>query len=97
MVGTAEHGGQAVELARQLQPDVVLMDVQMPGMNGLEATAQILSESPSIQVVMITVNDTPELRIAAEEIGASRFIPKPQLWRTLPDVLRDLKREAAGS
>jgi DNA-binding NarL/FixJ family response regulator len=97
VVGTAEDGEQAVELARQLQPDVVLMDVQMPGMNGLEATAQILSDFPHIQVVMITVNDTPELRMAAEEVGASRFIPKPQLWRTLPDVLRDLKREVEGS
>jgi DNA-binding NarL/FixJ family response regulator len=97
VVGTAEDGEQAVELARQLQPDVVLMDVQMPGMNGLEVTAQILSDFPHIQVVMITVNDTPELRMAAEEVGASRFIPKPQLWRTLPDVLRDLKREVEGS
>ena len=90
VVGTAEDGKQAVEAARELKPDLILMDVQMPVMNGLQATSEILRESPSIRVVMVTVNDTPELREAAREAGAYRFIPKPQLWRNLPGVLREL-------
>jgi DNA-binding NarL/FixJ family response regulator len=90
VVGTAEDGKQAVEAARELKPDLILMDVQMPVMNGLQATIEILRESPSIRVVMVTVNDTPELREAAREVGAYRFIPKPQLWRSLPGVLREL-------
>ena len=93
VVGTAQDGAQAVDLAQKLQPDLVLMDVQMPGMNGLEATAEILRQFPQIRVVMVTVNDTPELRQAAEDTGAYQFIPKPQLWRTLPDVLREVKSE----
>jgi two-component system chemotaxis response regulator CheB len=97
VVGTAQDGAEAVELAKKLQPDLVLMDVQMPGMNGLEATAEILRQQPGIRVVMITVNDTPELRQAAKETGAYQFIPKPQLWRTLPDMLRELKAELEQS
>lgn len=96
VVGTAQNGAQAVALVKELQPDLVLMDVQMPGMNGLDATAQILRESPSVRVVMITVNDTPELRVAANEAGASRFIPKPQLWRVLPDVLREFSEDLSN-
>jgi hypothetical protein len=42
---------------------------------------------------MITVNDTPELREAARQSGASRFIPKPQLWRILPDILQEIAAE----
>lgn len=93
VVGTAEDGAQAVELVRELQPDLVLMDVQMPGMNGLEALAHIRREFPAVRVVIVTVNDTPELRKAADDGGAFQFIPKPQLWRTLPDVLRELANE----
>jgi two-component system, NarL family, response regulator LiaR len=93
VVGTAQDGAAAIEIVRKLKPDVVLMDVQMPGMNGLEATAEILREFPSMRVVMITVNDTPELRQAANEIGAARFVPKPQLWRVLPQLLRELAQE----
>lgn len=90
VVGTAEDGKQAVEAARALKPDLILMDVQMPVMNGLQATTEILRECPSIRVVMVTVNDTPELREAAREAGAYQFIPKPQLWRNLPNVLKEL-------
>lgn len=93
VVGTAEDGAQAVEQARQLRPDLILMDVQMPGMNGLEATSIITSEAESVRVVMVTVNDTPELRQAAKESGAFQFIPKPQLWRTLPGILQELTQD----
>jgi DNA-binding NarL/FixJ family response regulator len=92
VVGTAADGAQAVEQARRLQPDLILMDVQMPGMNGLEATSIILRESPSVHIVMVTVNDTPELREAAKESGACQFIPKTQLWRKLPGILQELTR-----
>lgn len=93
VVGTAADGLQAVEQARLLKPDLILMDVQMPEMNGLEATSIIMREAPSIHIVMVTVNDTPELRQAAKESGACQFIPKPQLWRSLPGVLQELTAE----
>jgi DNA-binding NarL/FixJ family response regulator len=97
VVGTARNGAEALERVRELQPDLVLMDVQMPDMNGLEATARILREFPSVRVVMITVNDTPELRQAAHESGAFHFIPKPQLSRLLPDVLREVAANLVSS
>jgi DNA-binding NarL/FixJ family response regulator len=65
-------------------------------MNGLEATSIIMREWPSTHIVMVTVNDTPELRKAATESGAFQFIPKPQLWRSLPGILQDLTRDGSG-
>jgi DNA-binding NarL/FixJ family response regulator len=90
VVGTAENGEQAVDAVRRLQPELVLMDVQMPRMNGLEASAQITREFPDTRVVLLSVNDTPEVRQAANESGAMRFVPKPQLYRMIGALLEQI-------
>ena len=76
VVGEAGDGAAAVEEVRWRRPDVVLMDVQMPGMNGLEATRRIAAESPASKVVVLTTFDLDEYLFAALRAGASGFLLK---------------------
>jgi DNA-binding NarL/FixJ family response regulator len=76
VVGEAMNGKDAVEKALQLLPDVVIMDIVMPVMNGLEATRQIHKERSDIKVVMLTQYDDEENILTAEQVGAYGFIPK---------------------
>ena len=76
VVGEAVDGKDAVEKARQLLPDVVVMDIVMPVMDGLEATKQIYREYPQTRVLMLSQYDDEENIVAAEQLGAYGFIPK---------------------
>jgi len=76
VVGEAVNGKDAVEKARQLLPDVVIMDIVMPVMDGLEATKQIYKEYPQTRVLMLSQYDDEENVLAAEQLGAYGFIPK---------------------
>ena len=76
VVGQAVDGREAVEKTRQLLPDVVLMDIVMPGLNGLEATKQICKECKQARVLMLTQYDDEENILASEQAGAFGFIPK---------------------
>ena len=76
VVGEAVNGKEAVEKTRQLLPDVVIMDIVMPVMDGLEATKQIYKEYPQIRVLMLSQYDDEENVAAAEQMGAYGFIPK---------------------
>jgi len=87
LVATAQSGLDAVRLVEELHPDLVLMDLQMAGMNGLEATSEIRSRFPETQVVIITGYDIPGLRQICCDSGAADFVAKPRLNRELPDVL----------
>jgi DNA-binding NarL/FixJ family response regulator len=93
VVGSAEDGAQAVALASELEPDVVLMDVRMPVMDGLEATRRILADrAVPVKVVMLTTFDLDEYVYAALLAGASGFLLK----ETRPEVLADAVRTVAG-
>jgi DNA-binding NarL/FixJ family response regulator len=76
VVGEAVDGAQAVTLARRLHPDVVLMDVRMPEMDGLEATRRILAHDASCRVLMLTTFDLDKYVYAALSFGASGFLLK---------------------
>jgi DNA-binding NarL/FixJ family response regulator len=76
IVGEAETGDQAVKLAAQWQPDVVLMDIQMPGINGIDATRQINYASPHIAVLMVTMFDDDGSVFSAMRAGARGYILK---------------------
>ncbi len=78
MIGEAGDGLEAVELARGLKPDVVLMDIRMPGIDGIEATRRILAEpsEPPIRVLMLTTFDLNEYVYEALRAGASGFLLK---------------------
>jgi DNA-binding NarL/FixJ family response regulator len=76
IIGTALSGQEAIEKVKELNPDLVLMDLAMPDMNGLEATRQIKKQSSAPHVVILTLHDTPEYREASEAVGADGFVPK---------------------
>jgi len=76
VVGEAGDGEQAVKMAEQLRPDVVLMDVTMPEMDGVEATKQIRAALPNVRVVMLTMHADQEVLAAAIRAGASGYLVK---------------------
>ena len=77
VVGEAETGEDSVTMAAELTPDLVLMDVNLPGINGLDATRQILSErSDSLIVLLLSTYEEEEYAPRAAECGASAYIPK---------------------
>jgi DNA-binding NarL/FixJ family response regulator len=76
VVGTAADGHEAVALAADLQPDVVVMDVQMPGLDGIEATRRVTGDSPHIGVVVLTMSDDDATVFAAMRAGARGYLLK---------------------
>jgi DNA-binding NarL/FixJ family response regulator len=76
VVGEATDGQEAVEQARRLKPDIALLDMSMPELNGLEATRQILKDSPGTQAIILTVHQSDELADEARRAGVRRLILK---------------------
>jgi DNA-binding NarL/FixJ family response regulator len=76
VVGETASGDEAVELARKLEPDVVLMDIKMPGLNGIEATREILRASPQIGVLVLTMFEDDDSVFAAMRAGAKGYLLK---------------------
>ena len=76
VVGEAETCEDSVAMAQDLQPDLVLMDVNLPGINGLDATRQILGESDTVVVLLLSTDEEAEYAPRAAECGASAYIPK---------------------
>src|SRR5690349_6028552 len=72
-------GDEAVRIANEFRPDLVTMDVRMPGLCGIEAARAIAAVQPSARVVMVTTHDQPDLRQAAREAGAFAYLPKDSL------------------
>ncbi|MER6948000.1 response regulator transcription factor [Nonomuraea sp. NPDC000554] len=92
VVGEAADGAQAERLARQLHPDVVLMDVRMPGPDGIEATRRIVRDCPQTRVLILTTFDLDEYAFAGLKAGASGFLLK----NSRPDDLLTAIRSIAG-
>jgi DNA-binding NarL/FixJ family response regulator len=76
VAGEAESGEQSVELAKELKPDLVLMDVNLPGINGLDATRQILDVDGPPVVLLLSTYEEAEYAPRAAECGAAAYIPK---------------------
>jgi DNA-binding NarL/FixJ family response regulator len=93
VVGTAADGGAAVERARALAPDVVVMDVQMPVLDGVEATRRVTGESPSTAVVVLTMSEDDETVFAALRAGARGYLLK---GADADEVVQALRTVAAG-
>lgn len=93
IVGTADGGRQGVDRARELAPDLVLMDAMMPGMSGFEATALIKSQPGAPRVIVVTLHDTRALRMEAWAAGADDFVPKAALADELIPVIERLFAE----
>ena len=88
VVGEAEDGAEAVELARTLLPDVILMDVRMPNVDGVEATRRITSAGTDARIVILTTFDLDEYVYAAIRAGASGFLLKDVRPSELVDAVR---------
>ncbi len=88
VVGEAEDGAQAVDLAGQLQPDVVLMDVTMPELDGVEATRRIHAEYPDIRIIMLTMHSDQEVLASAIRAGASGYLVKDCSTEEIADAVR---------
>ncbi len=76
VAGEAGDGAEAVELARRVRPDVVLMDIRMPGIDGIEATRRITAAEPGVRVLVLTTFDLDEYAFGALQAGASGFLLK---------------------
>lgn len=95
VVGEATSGEEAVERVSQLQPDLVLMDLAMPGIDGIEATRRILATPPGARVViMLSTYDPEEHRGRALEVGAFTFLAKSDFT---PDLLEQTWRDATAA
>jgi DNA-binding NarL/FixJ family response regulator len=94
VVGSASSGTEAVSLAQALNPDVVLMDVHMPSMDGIEATRHVRRVSPSSRVVIVSAARSPELAAHARLAGAERYLTKDTPAVQLIDAIVAAPRRA---
>jgi DNA-binding NarL/FixJ family response regulator len=90
VVGAAADGQQALEMARELMPDVILMDVSMPVMDGLEATRRIKAEMPHVRIVVVTVSEGEHTLVEAVRCGAAACLSKKVDPQTLCATLREV-------
>jgi len=90
VVGEASSGEQALELVESLAPDIVLMDVEMPGMDGIAATAAMRDSSPQSAVVMISIHDDVHTRARAQVAGAAAFVEKSGALEVLLATIRQI-------
>lgn len=93
LVGEALSGEQAVRLAADLQPDLILMDINMPGMNGIEATRRILTTSPHIGILILTMFEDDDSVFAAMRAGARGYLLKGALKA---EILRAIQTVHSG-
>lgn len=88
VVGEAEDGRQALNLVRELQPDVVVMDITMPGLNGIEATRQIRQDFPEVKIVALSVHCDEQYVARMIQAGASGYLPKNSAFKELATAIK---------
>lgn len=88
VVGEAATGEAAVELATELRPSVVLLDIRLPGMNGIEAAQRIHEAAPDVRVLVVTAHDDDEYVRGAVQAGAAGFLSKAASGRELVEAVR---------
>ncbi len=96
VVGEAEDGTEALAKARELKPDLILMDIHMPHGNGLEAVSAIKGELPGVRIIMLTVHDEDENLFEAIKRGAEGFLSKNVRAKDLLNSLRGVMRGEAA-
>jgi NarL family two-component system response regulator LiaR len=92
VVGEADTGSDAVSLSRRLYPDLILMDIGLPGMNGIDATSEVLRHCPDAKVMMLSMYDDENSVVAAFRSGARAFLLKKASSSDLLDALRTVSK-----
>jgi NarL family two-component system response regulator LiaR len=92
VVAEAQDGAEAIALAREHRPDVVLMDIRMPGMDGIAATRRIVRERPEQVVILVSTANDEELAVLGIRVGAAGFITKDVEVDTLPEAVAGAAR-----
>ncbi len=92
VVGETDSGSDAVTLSRKLHPDLILMDIGLPGMNGIDATGEVLRHCPSAKVMMLSMYDDENSVVAAFRSGARAFLLKKASSSDLLDALRTVSK-----
>ena len=90
VVGTAGNGGEAVELARSLEPDVILMDISMPTLDGIEAARKIREHVPAARILVLTGSSISADIDRSRQAGVAAFLTKDRLGTQLLDAIIDL-------
>jgi DNA-binding NarL/FixJ family response regulator len=97
IVGEAGNGQEAIELATTLQPDVILMDVEMPIMDGVAATRSIKQQHPQCRVVILSIHTNEAVRTRARSAGADDFVDKGAPLATLLQAIQTISTERISS
>ena len=87
IIGEAADGREAVSIAKKRTPDVIVMDINMPRMDGIEATRRIKKDQPGMVIIAVSVNDTPDLRESLQKAGASAFVSKAEAGERLYETI----------
>ena len=90
VIGEAANGREAISKARELMPDLILMDIRMPVMNGLIATRQIKEEMPTIKIIILSIIDLQEYQEAAITDGADGYVIKAHINEELIPAIRNI-------
>ena len=90
VIGEAADGQEAILKARELKPDLVLMDLRMPGISGIDATRQLKDEMPEVKVIILTIFDLQAYKDAAVASGADGYVTKGSLFEELLPAIRGI-------
>ena len=88
LVGMAENGRKALQMARKLQPDVIIMDIAMPDLNGIDATTQIINEIPAVKVIALSMHSEKQLIHGMLRAGAAGYLLKESAFEELIKAIR---------
>jgi DNA-binding NarL/FixJ family response regulator len=87
VVGTGKNGLEAIRLAEELKPDLVILDLEMPGMDGLQAAISLREAHAEARIIIVSAHDRAVWQQLSMAAGADAFVTKPQLARRLPELI----------